>query len=211
MQSLFTALLERIKEPLRPDRGVRTDSSILLIYPPEKELDFREATGRIVPSASSGRTDPVHAPGSDRLPVPESQPGRRRAPPGGRVRRLPLDAARALPARRGCARSTIRGADVRDAGSDAPGFLHRRAASARAVRRGTAWPARPEGSYRARLSRGGARRQAAFHEPAGRRQLPRGQAVLALNGTRRGRRRAQYDDSQGGHPAGRRPGRSKAS
>ena len=42
MQSVFTALLERIKEPLRPDRGVRTDSSILLIYPPEKELDFRE-------------------------------------------------------------------------------------------------------------------------------------------------------------------------
>lgn len=42
MQSLFAALLERIKEPLRPDRGVRTDSSILLIYPPEKELEFRE-------------------------------------------------------------------------------------------------------------------------------------------------------------------------
>ena len=42
MQSLFADLLERIKEPLRPDRGVRTDSSILLIYPPERELDFRE-------------------------------------------------------------------------------------------------------------------------------------------------------------------------
>ena len=42
MHGLFAALLERLKEPLRPDRGVRTDSSILLIYPPEKELDFRE-------------------------------------------------------------------------------------------------------------------------------------------------------------------------
>ena len=42
MQSLFAALFELIKEPLRPDRGVKTDSSILLIYPPDKELDFRE-------------------------------------------------------------------------------------------------------------------------------------------------------------------------
>ena len=42
MQSLFAALYELIKEPLRPDRGVKTDSSILLIYPPDKELDFRE-------------------------------------------------------------------------------------------------------------------------------------------------------------------------
>ena len=30
MQSMFAALLERIKEPLHPDRGVKTDSSILL-------------------------------------------------------------------------------------------------------------------------------------------------------------------------------------
>ena len=42
MQSLFTDLLERLEKPLRPDRGVRTDGSILLIYPPERELDFRE-------------------------------------------------------------------------------------------------------------------------------------------------------------------------
>ena len=42
MQSLFTDLLERLEKPLRPDRGVRTDDSILLIYPPERELDFRE-------------------------------------------------------------------------------------------------------------------------------------------------------------------------
>ena len=42
MQSLFAALFELIKEPLQSDRGVKTDSSILLIYPPHKELDFRE-------------------------------------------------------------------------------------------------------------------------------------------------------------------------
>ena len=42
MQTFFSALLELIKEPLRPNGGVKTDSSILLIYPSEKELDFRE-------------------------------------------------------------------------------------------------------------------------------------------------------------------------
>ena len=42
MDGMFKALLELIKVPLRPDRGVKTDNSILLIYPPEKELDFRE-------------------------------------------------------------------------------------------------------------------------------------------------------------------------
>jgi len=42
MESMFTALLEIIQEPLRPDRGVKIDNSILLVYPPEKELDFRE-------------------------------------------------------------------------------------------------------------------------------------------------------------------------
>jgi hypothetical protein len=42
MQPFFSELLELIKEPLRANGGVKTDSSILLIYPPEKELDFRE-------------------------------------------------------------------------------------------------------------------------------------------------------------------------
>ena len=55
------------------------------------------ATCRIVPSATSGRADSVHAPGPDRLPVPGSRPGRHRAPSGGRVRRLPLDAAKGSP------------------------------------------------------------------------------------------------------------------
>jgi hypothetical protein len=39
---LFKTLLDLLMVPLRPDRGVKTDRSILLIYPPPKELDFRE-------------------------------------------------------------------------------------------------------------------------------------------------------------------------
>lgn len=43
MHPMFESLLALLKEPIHPQRGVQTDSSILLIYPPEKELDFREA------------------------------------------------------------------------------------------------------------------------------------------------------------------------
>ena len=61
MQSMFAALLERIKEPLRPDRGVRTDSSIFLIYPPEKELDFREQlVDSFFPHLQAGRIPFTH-------------------------------------------------------------------------------------------------------------------------------------------------------
>lgn len=42
MQPMFEALLKLMTEPLRLDRGIKTDNSILLIYPPEKELGFRE-------------------------------------------------------------------------------------------------------------------------------------------------------------------------
>ena len=42
MQTQFKALSEVIKEPLKVDAGVKTDNSILMIYPPEKELEFRE-------------------------------------------------------------------------------------------------------------------------------------------------------------------------
>jgi len=42
MQTGFKALKELLREPIRADGGVKTDSSILLVYPPEKELDFRE-------------------------------------------------------------------------------------------------------------------------------------------------------------------------
>jgi hypothetical protein len=42
MQPMFETLLKLMKEPVHPNRGVKTDNSILLVYPPEKELDFRE-------------------------------------------------------------------------------------------------------------------------------------------------------------------------
>jgi len=41
MQTKFKTLMELIKDPLRSGGGIKTDNSILLIYPPEKELDFR--------------------------------------------------------------------------------------------------------------------------------------------------------------------------
>lgn len=42
MESMFSGLMELIKAPIRHDRGIKTDSSVLLIYPPDRELDFRE-------------------------------------------------------------------------------------------------------------------------------------------------------------------------
>ena len=42
MQSMFTALFGLLEKPLQPGGGVKTDNSIILVYPPEKELDFRE-------------------------------------------------------------------------------------------------------------------------------------------------------------------------
>ena len=42
MQAMYETLLKIMKEPLRPDRGIKTDNSILLVYPPDKELDFRD-------------------------------------------------------------------------------------------------------------------------------------------------------------------------
>jgi hypothetical protein len=42
METMFKALREVIKDPLRPNGGVKIDNSILLVYPPDKELDFRE-------------------------------------------------------------------------------------------------------------------------------------------------------------------------
>jgi hypothetical protein len=38
----FQALRELLKEPLREEGSVKTDNSILLVYPPSEELDFRE-------------------------------------------------------------------------------------------------------------------------------------------------------------------------
>jgi hypothetical protein len=42
MESMFRGLMELIKAPIRHDRGIKTDNSILLVYPPDRELDFRE-------------------------------------------------------------------------------------------------------------------------------------------------------------------------
>jgi hypothetical protein len=42
MQAMFEALLDLLKTPVSAQRRVKTDNSVLLIYPPEKELDFRE-------------------------------------------------------------------------------------------------------------------------------------------------------------------------
>ena len=42
MQTGFNALRDLLKEPIRTDGGVKTDSSVLLDYPPVRELDFRE-------------------------------------------------------------------------------------------------------------------------------------------------------------------------
>lgn len=42
MQPMFETLLKLMEDPVRPDRGVKTDNSVLLVYPPEKELDFHE-------------------------------------------------------------------------------------------------------------------------------------------------------------------------
>ena len=42
MQPMFEALAELLKKPVRSARGVKTDQSILLIYPPDRELDFQE-------------------------------------------------------------------------------------------------------------------------------------------------------------------------
>ena len=61
MQSLFAALFELIKEPLRLDRGVKTDNSILLIYPPDKELDFREyLVGSFIPHLEANEIPFTH-------------------------------------------------------------------------------------------------------------------------------------------------------
>jgi hypothetical protein len=42
MQAMFTALLKLIEDPTRQSPAIKTDNSVLLVYPPDKELDFRE-------------------------------------------------------------------------------------------------------------------------------------------------------------------------
>ncbi|MBK8058264.1 MAG: hypothetical protein IPK33_10395 [Gemmatimonadetes bacterium] len=42
MDTMFFALLELLRASLRDKRALKTDNSVLLIYPPERELEFRE-------------------------------------------------------------------------------------------------------------------------------------------------------------------------
>lgn len=42
MTKKFDELLELMRKPLRAGGGVKIDSSVLFVYPPEQELDFRE-------------------------------------------------------------------------------------------------------------------------------------------------------------------------
>lgn len=42
MNHMFDSLFELIKTPLNQVGGIKTDNSIFLIYPPDKELDFRD-------------------------------------------------------------------------------------------------------------------------------------------------------------------------
>lgn len=42
MQPMFESLMAIMANPVRADLGVKTDDSVLLIYPPDHELDFRE-------------------------------------------------------------------------------------------------------------------------------------------------------------------------
>lgn len=42
MRKQFDALFELIREPLQMTGGLKTENSIRFVYPPEKELDFRD-------------------------------------------------------------------------------------------------------------------------------------------------------------------------
>jgi hypothetical protein len=42
MQAGFDALMELLRKPYRSNGRVKTDRSVLLLYPPHRELDFRE-------------------------------------------------------------------------------------------------------------------------------------------------------------------------
>ncbi len=42
MQAGFDALIDLVRKPYRTEGGVKTDRSVLLVYTPERELEFRE-------------------------------------------------------------------------------------------------------------------------------------------------------------------------
>ena len=74
MQAGFNALRNLLKEPLRADGGVKTDNSILLVYPPEREL-----VG--IPRRGSRRQIALHEPtGRRELPRREADALTRKKP-----------------------------------------------------------------------------------------------------------------------------------
>jgi hypothetical protein len=60
MQPMFDSLMAIMVNPVRADRGVKTDDSVLLIYPPNNELDLREQLLDAFVPALAARAIPCH-------------------------------------------------------------------------------------------------------------------------------------------------------
>ncbi len=60
MQPMFESLMAMMANPVRADLGVKTDDSVLLIYPPNHELDFREQLLDIFVPALAAQAIPCH-------------------------------------------------------------------------------------------------------------------------------------------------------
>ena len=179
-QPMFETLLKLMKEPVRADRGIKTDNSILLVYPAEKELDFRE---QLVDGC---------------LPALEAQGAQFHALDltGFMFEGLSVDAVESLQEEefddyrwmlQGLSKRVEATLQTRlqELAAQHPGgniVVYGTVALFPLVslRRSTARDARPPGPDRGGVSRRGAGRQVALHEPARRWQLPRRQALLAV-------------------------------
>jgi len=60
MPPMFDSLMAIMVNPVRADLGVKTDDSVLLIYPPNNELDFREQLLDAFVPALAARAIPCH-------------------------------------------------------------------------------------------------------------------------------------------------------
>ena len=69
MDNMFSGLMALIKAPIRHDRGIKTDNSILLVYPPDRELDFREYLLDIFVLRTGRQAHPVPPSGPYWIPV----------------------------------------------------------------------------------------------------------------------------------------------
>jgi len=58
MQPMFESLMAIMANPVRANQGVKTDDSVLLVYPPSNELDFREQLLDSFVPALTARTIP---------------------------------------------------------------------------------------------------------------------------------------------------------